>query len=190
MATGLSTQLTRQIGEHLVAARLGRMGYIAAPFAGNVPLFDLVAADEGGFTIPIQVKAINGFSWQYKADAFLEIEIIDGFQHVRGKKQLLNPALVCVYILLAPEEREDEFFIFSLRDLQEHTFSVYKSRKRPKNPTSTHCAVWPKDLTLFRNNWDLVQQSFAAVRLNSSFKPTQLRGGLNPSIRGLDDRVR
>jgi hypothetical protein len=30
-----STQLTRQIGEHLVASRLGRMGYIAAPFAGK-----------------------------------------------------------------------------------------------------------------------------------------------------------
>ena len=75
MATGLSTQLTRQIGEHLVAAKLGRMGYVAAPFAGNVPLFDLLAADERGFTIPIQVKAINGISWQYHADDFLKIEI-------------------------------------------------------------------------------------------------------------------
>jgi hypothetical protein len=94
MATGLSTQLTRQIGEHLVAAKLGRMGYVAAPFAGNVPLFDLLAADERGFTIPIQVKAINGTSWQYQADDFLEIELLDGFQHVRGEKQLLNPDLV------------------------------------------------------------------------------------------------
>ncbi|MDQ3494957.1 MAG: hypothetical protein M3485_05365 [Pseudomonadota bacterium] len=176
MATGLSTQLTRQIGEHLVAAKLGRMGYIAAPFAGNVPLFDLVAADASGFTIPIQVKAINGPSWQYKADAFLEIELIDGFQHVRGKKALLNPALVCIYILLAPEEHKDEYFIFSLQDLQEHTFAIYKSRKRPKNPTTTHCAVWPKDLAHFRDNWDLLEQSFAAARPNNSFKPKPLRG--------------
>lgn len=162
MATGLSTQLTRQIGEHLVAAKLGRMGYVAAPFAGNVPLFDLLAANERGFTIPVQVKAINGPSWQYRADSFLEIEIIDGYQHVRGKKKLLNPALVCVYVLLALEEQKDEFFIFSLKDLQKHTATVYTSRRRPKNPTSTHCAVWPKDLARFRDNWGLIQKSFRA----------------------------
>jgi hypothetical protein len=39
MATGCSLQLTPQIGEHLIAAKLGRMGDVAAPFAGNVPLF-------------------------------------------------------------------------------------------------------------------------------------------------------
>ena len=76
-----------------MAARLGRMGYVAAPFAGNVPLFDLLAADQQGFTIPIQVKAINGISWQYDVKDFLEIEILEDFQHVRGKKELLNPDL-------------------------------------------------------------------------------------------------
>ncbi len=156
MATGRSIQLTRQIGEHLVAAKLGRMGYVAAPFAGNVPLFDLLAADPRGFTIPIQVKTINGPSWQYDASDFLEIEIIDDFQHVRGKKPLLNPDLVCIYIFLHPDER-DEFYIFSLRDLQQHTFEVYKSRKRPKNPTSTHCAVFPRHLQPFRDNWKLIE---------------------------------
>jgi len=49
MQSGLSNQLTRQIGEHLVAAKLGRMGYVAAPFAGNVPLFDLLAATQFQF---------------------------------------------------------------------------------------------------------------------------------------------
>lgn len=176
MATGLSTQLTRQIGEHLVAARLGRMGYIATPFAGNVPLFDLLAADEVGLTIPVQVKAINGPSWQYKADSFLEIEIVDGYQHVRGKKKLLNPGLVCVYISLAADERDDQFFVFRLDDLQEYTASIYKSRRRPRNPTSTHCAVYPKDLAGFRDNWGLVARAFAAARADSSFVPTPLCG--------------
>jgi hypothetical protein len=37
MATGRSNQLTGHIGEHLVAAELGRMGLFATPFAGNVP---------------------------------------------------------------------------------------------------------------------------------------------------------
>ena len=174
MATGLSTQLTRQIGEHLVAAKLGRMGYIATPFAGNVPHFDLLAADEAGFTIPVQVKAINGASWQYKADAFLEIEIVDGYQHVRGKKKLLNPDLVCIYIVLASDEREDQFFVFTLAHLQKHTASIYKSRRRPKNPASTHCAVYPKDLAGFRDNWELIAQMFTAARPDNSLGPTPL----------------
>jgi hypothetical protein len=38
------------------------MSYVATPFAGNVPLFDLLAADQRGSSIPIQVKAINGAS--------------------------------------------------------------------------------------------------------------------------------
>ena len=42
MAPGREMYLTRQIGEHLVAAKLGRMDYVATPFAGNVPLFDLI----------------------------------------------------------------------------------------------------------------------------------------------------
>jgi hypothetical protein len=46
-----------------VAAELGRRGLIATPFAGNVPIFDLLAVDEKGRAIPIQVKTINGPSW-------------------------------------------------------------------------------------------------------------------------------
>jgi hypothetical protein len=84
MATGRDTQLTRQIGEHLVAAKLGRLGYIASPFAGNVPLFDLLAADLRGYSIPVQVKAINGPSWQFKADTYLEIEIVDDVRRPPG----------------------------------------------------------------------------------------------------------
>jgi hypothetical protein len=66
--TGRDMQLTRQVGEHLVAAELGRRGYVASPFAGNIPMFDLLAADPRGYAIPIQVKAINGGSWQFSAD--------------------------------------------------------------------------------------------------------------------------
>jgi hypothetical protein len=152
MPSGLFSQLTRQIDEHLVAAKLGRKGYVASPFAGNVPLFDILAADKCGKAVPIQVKAINeGSSWQYKADTFLDIKYIGDYQEVRGKKRLANPGLICIYILLHPDEG-DEFYIFTLHDLQEITFKLYKSRKRPKNPKSTHCVVRPKDLQDFRDD--------------------------------------
>ena len=58
MATGRHTQLTRQVGEHLVAAKLGRLGFVAAPFAGNVPLFDLLAADVRGYSVPIELPSV------------------------------------------------------------------------------------------------------------------------------------
>ena len=159
MTTGRDTQLTRQIGEHLVAVKLGRLGYIAAPFAGNVPLFDLLAADIRGFSIPIQVKTINGYSWQLRADAFLEIEIIGDIQYIIRKKKLLNPELLCVFVLLDKEEK-DVFYIFLLKDLQKHVFKNYKGGRRPKNPKSMHFAVWPKDLEKFRDNWNLVAAQF------------------------------
>ncbi len=159
MATGRSTQLTRQVGEHLVAAKLGRRGFVAAPFAGNVPLFDLLAADQRGFTIPIQVKTIKGGAWQYQADTFLEIEMADDYQHVRGKKALLNPDLVCVLVLLR-EDEQDEYYLLNHREIQQLTFERYKSRKRPKKPDSMHCALWPEDLRDFRDRWQLIGETF------------------------------
>ncbi|MDR6302557.1 hypothetical protein GGQ85_000233 [Nitrobacter vulgaris] len=125
MATGRSMQLTRQIGEHLVVAKLGRLGYVATPFAGNVPMFDLLVANERGYAVPIQVKAINGPSWQFTATSFLDIDFMDGEQKVRGPRTLLNPDLLCVYVLIKPDEKDD-FFVFLLKDLQSMCVAVTK----------------------------------------------------------------
>ena len=161
MATGREMQLTRQVGEHLVAAKLGRLGYVATPFAGNVPLFDVLAADVRGYAIPIQVKAINGPSWQFRADTFLDIEIIDGEQRVKGKIALPNPNLACILVLLGDGEK-DVFYVLQLRDLQDYFFDHYKGGRRPRNPESMHCAIWPKDLEAFRDNWHLIEKQFPA----------------------------
>lgn len=176
MATGHSMQLTRQIGEHLVAAELGRRGYVAAPFAGNVPMFDLLAADLRGYAIPVQVKAINGGSWQFSADTFLEIEFLDGRQTIKGNAQLLNPVLLCVFVLLKGNG-SDEFYIFHLRDLQDLIVRGYtdylkhNEGRRPKNPESMHTAVSPKDLEAFRDNWQLVERSFHSLSSLSQSQP-------------------
>jgi hypothetical protein len=162
--TGREMQLTRQIGEHLVAAELGRRGYIATPFAGNIPLYDLLAADKRGHAIPIQVKAINGGSWQFQADQFLEIEFSDktGKQEIKGRIKLLNPELLCIFVLLKGKG-SDEFYIFRLRDLRNYCVRVYKPRgPGSKNPQSLHCAVSPKDLRRFRDNWALLESSLSA----------------------------
>ena len=61
MKTGYSTQLTQQIGEHLVVAKLGRMGIMATPFAGNVPDYDLLAVCyRGNQTVQMEVDYAGG----------------------------------------------------------------------------------------------------------------------------------
>jgi len=162
MATGRSTQLTRQIGEHLIVAKLGRLGYIATPFAGNVPDFDLLIADDKGHSIPVQVKTINGGSWQFSISKFLDVEIIDDIQYIRGEHKLTGPNLVCIFVLLSDDERDD-FFVFRLSDLQKYFSENYKGGRRSKNPQSLHCAILPKDLEQFRNNWSLIENSLKSV---------------------------
>jgi hypothetical protein len=157
MATGRSIQLTRQIGEHLVAAELGRKGFIATPFAGNVPNFDLLVANENGLAIPVQVKAIIGPSWQFNASSFLDIEIKDNVQTLLGPKRNPNPNLLYILVLLR-EAGTDEFFTLRFRDLQAHFAKSYKGGTRPKNPKSMHCAVWPKELQKFKN-WSALERA-------------------------------
>lgn len=158
MTTSRSTQLTRQIGEHAVVAKLGRLGYIATPFAGNVPDFDLLVANNTGRSLPVQVKAINRGAWQFQADTFLDIEIVGDKQTIKGKRKLSNPNLVCIFVLLS-ESENDEYYIFRLKDLQTFFFRTYKGGCRPKNPQSLHCAVWPKHIKRFRDNRGLIKRA-------------------------------
>ena len=157
MKRGKSNQLTRQIGEHLVTAELGRRGIVATPFAGNVPDFDLVAVGESGKAVPIQVKAINGGDWQFNAKTFLKIEFDDPVQRVTGLQPLSDPKLLCVFVILGKESASDRFFIFHWEVVQELCREAYGTeRRRPRNPKSTHFAVRPNQLEPFENNWALV----------------------------------
>jgi hypothetical protein len=156
MATGRSTQLTRQIGEHLVAAELGRMDIIATPFAGNVPQFDLLACTQDGRAFPVQVKAINGPSWQFNAASFLSIEIKDNYQTALGPRTDIDQSIICVLVLLR-SAGTDMFYTLKISDLQSLLLQHYRGGQRPKNPQSTHCALWPKHLGGFEG-WNTLLQ--------------------------------
>ena len=162
MKKGYDNQLTRQIGEHIVVAKLGRFGILATPFAGNVPSIDLLASDISGHSLPIQVKAINGPSWQFSATSFLEIEFEGDKQVIKGKKVLLNPRLICVFVFIK-QDGHDDFYILSLKNLQDHFYKNYKGGTRPKNSQSTHCAVWPKELKKYHNNWKMITKHFDTI---------------------------
>ena len=161
MATGRKNQLTKQIGEYLVAAELCRRGLIATTFTGNVPDFDIIATNDNFETIPIQVKTIWKGGWQFDARKFANIDIDSGIQRVIDKISLPNPDLICVFVRLFAQGN-DEFYIFRLSDLQEiifESYSQYMTRtmgKRPRNIDSTHAAINPKDIERFKNNWNLI----------------------------------
>jgi hypothetical protein len=49
-----------------------------------------------------------------------------------------------------------------MKDLQNIIYRKYtdwlakKKGKRPKNPNSTHCAVYPEDLKDYKNRWETI----------------------------------
>jgi hypothetical protein len=83
MKTGRSKYLTKQAGEYLVAAEFSRRGYIATTFTGNVPFYDIIAVDDCGGHVVVQVKAIAGASWQFTATDFAKIDM-------QGRQQIIR----------------------------------------------------------------------------------------------------
>ncbi len=69
----------------------------------------------------------------------------------------------------------DEFFILRFQDLQDHFARSYKGGVRPRNPSSTHCAIWPKELQQYRS-WEPLFEALAneasALTLRSSGRPS------------------
>lgn len=166
MSRGRRNKLVGQVAEHLVVAELGRRGLIATGFAGNVPTFDVIAADEMCRTVPIQVKASSGDSWPSDARTFLRLQYArkEKRQNYLGPVELATPDLIYVYVALADEKTQskDRFFVLTMRDLQKVCIRCYegwmepKGWRRPRNPESYDNRFSIKDLVDFENRWSLV----------------------------------
>jgi len=152
MATGRDIQLTRQIGEYLAAAELGRQGWIATTFTGNLPGFDILAVNPDGRILEVQVKAIRSSSWQLNAGQFLKVDIEKGAQFVRGMKSIKTAGRICIFINVK-RQGKDEFYVFRWEDLQNILLADYKDGARPKNPETLHFALYPKRIAHYKNNW-------------------------------------
>lgn len=169
MSIGRRNKLVGQVAENLVVAELGRRGLIATGFAGNVPTFDLIAADELCRVVPIQVKASSGDSWPSDARTFLQLEFDRKTkrQIFKGPVAITTPDLIYVYVSLADEEAgtRDRFFVLTMRELQEVCIRTYtewmdpKDWRRPKNPESYDNRFWIKDIAAFEGRWNLVSDS-------------------------------
>ena len=165
MASGRSNKIVGQTGEYLVAAELGRRGLIATTFTGNVPHYDIIASDEKGRHVSVQVKAVRGSCWQF-ADISHYCDItFDGETQIVGRaKKCPVRDLVVVFVKL-DEDRADRFYVLqwvTLRDrlVRKHKEYLRKHNgRRPKRWDSKHTAILEKDLAPYRNNWDIIEEN-------------------------------
>jgi hypothetical protein len=158
MATGRSNQITKQIGEYLVASALGRIDLVAATFSGNVPEYDIIATASEFRSIPVQVKASNSSSRQFDNRHFVAIRL-DGKRQVLGRPVPLPDNLVCIFVALSPQYGGDQFYVISLKALQKMVITGYRKYLkrfggvRPKKFDSFHGAISENDLTPFKDAW-------------------------------------
>lgn len=164
MATGRDTKLTGATGEYLVAAELCRLGLVAAPFAGNVPHYDVIASDPRGGHLAVQVKTIHGSTWQFDIRSFLDAQF-DGRRQVLGRvKREPYPRLACVLVVLRDGEpgSTDRFFVLPWRKLRTIVVRGYRrylskhSGVRPRSPGSFHTAVNISAVAAYESRWDLI----------------------------------
>jgi hypothetical protein len=168
MSRGRNNQLTGQIAEHLVVAELGRRGFAATGFSGNIPTFDVLAVDEHCRVVPIQVKASKGDSWPSDARTWMDITFDEKArrQNCHGPSKLATSDLIYVCVAIAPEGagQRDRYFVLTMKDLQDVCINTYaqwmdpKDWKRPRNPESYDCRYWIKDITQFEDKWDLISK--------------------------------
>ena len=148
MATGRQVQLTKQVGEYLVAAELSRRGLLTATFAGNVPDDDIVATGSRGQTALVQVKAIAGPSWQFDILTFTDVRYKAGAQTMGQPTTPPAGALICVFVRLNKDGYgADRFYVLRWPELQRVLINGYRSYlerhggRRPKRADSFHTAL-------------------------------------------------
>ena len=168
MPSGRSNNLMRQVGEHLVCAELGRRGFTATPFSGNVPTFDVLATDEQCRTVPIQVKASSASTWRSQATDWMDIELReDGRQHFKGPLAIANPSLIYVCVFVAPPGAADRFFVLTKADLQEACIKHYveymepRGWRRARKTECFECRYPIEVVAAFEDNWNVVAMQLA-----------------------------
>ena len=127
MATGRQVQLTKQVGEYLVAAELSRRGLLTATFAGNVPDYDIVATGGRGQTALVQVKAIAGPSWQFDIRTFTDVRYKAGAQTMGQPTTPPAGDLICVFVRLNKDGYgADRFYVLRWPELQRVLINGYR----------------------------------------------------------------
>ena len=162
MATGRQIQLTKQVGEYLVAAELSRRELLTATFAGNVPDYDIVATGGRGQTALVQVKAIAGPSWQFDIRRFTDVRCQAGAQTMGQPTPPPAGDLICVLVRLNKDGYgADRFYVLRWPELQRVLINGYRAYlarhdgRRPTRADSFHTALRETQIAPFLDNWSL-----------------------------------
>ncbi len=165
MATGRSNKLVGQTGEYLVAAELSRRGLIATTFTGNVPHYDIIASNEAGRHVSVQVKASRGGSWQF-ADITRYCDVtFDGKRQVVGDPMPAPVRRLIMVFVKVDESGDDRFYVLTwerLRNLLIKHHKTYLEKHdgvRPKRWDSMHSAISEAPLRPYRDKWDTVTKN-------------------------------
>ena len=165
MKKGRSNKLVGATGEYLVAAELSRRGLIATTFTGNVPHYDIIASDDVGHHVSIQVKASRSGSWQFaNITNFCEINFSGKRQNVGKGKPSPIKRLVFVFVRV-DADGDDDFFVLTwrqLRNLLVKQHREYLERHggiRPKSWDSLHAGIVESSLGPYRDKWDTVAKN-------------------------------
>ena len=169
MGKDFSKQLSKQIGENLLVAKLGEFGIVATTLSGNVPDIDVLAyRPDGKSTFPIQVKTVRkgsvsvGNAEHYFTISFDETTSPPDIIQSVGRKKKINKDLIFVVIFCKKELEVAKFYICKQGKIQNIVYKNYKAHLdkvgavRPKKPKSMHCTYKEKDLLKFKDNWDLI----------------------------------
>ena len=165
MATGRSNKLVGQTGEYLVAAELSRRGLIATTFTGNVPHYDIIASDETGRHVSVQVKASRGPSWQFGNISLYCDVTFDGKRQVVGKRKPCPVRRLIITFVKIEDDGNDRFYILpwdDLRDLLVKHHEAFLSKHggtRPKKWDSLHSAIAERALEPYRDKWDTIEKN-------------------------------
>jgi hypothetical protein len=141
---GRNSKIVGQTGEYLVAAELSRRGLICTTFTGNVPHYDIIASNEKGEHVSVQVKASKTGSWQFgKVTDFCEISFKGKQQCVGEFKECPVKDLIMVLVVIG-DEGKDSYYILKWEELRDVIVEHHKRYLeqhggiRPKNHTSLH----------------------------------------------------
>jgi len=162
MPSGRNNKLLGATGKYLVAAELCRRGLIATTFTGNVPFYDIIASDEVGRHVAVQVKASSKGSWQIShVTSYFEV-VFNETQQIVGKPEPCPiKRLVMVFVVVDPEG-QDRFYILTweeFRSILLKSHKEYLARHngiRPKKWDSLHAAIKEDLLQSYQNNWSQI----------------------------------
>ena len=166
MTTGTQNKLTGQIGEHLVSAMLGTMGYYATPYSGNVPGFDITAVhSETLKSFPIQVKTSTGGALvQSVINKWIGHSVDkDNYQSLGELIKLPNPEKIWIMVQIIENNLATaRYFVCTEADIQKKIVTRYKkfmerhNYRRPGGGASPQAVLNIKDMIEFENNWNIL----------------------------------